>query len=221
MKKLLANETSVCLRQLIFADFNIGCSHFDLLHQCCDVCAQTCQCGNSDCGKIPVISCDQDDDDNEMPTIIRSVTSEDKATLNGLLMSYKMQLIETELNTMTSTVGIPNVFIEFGGMQISQVLNACHKLFTIDDVIENVEIWRKNHALGILEAIKHVFNDIDIYLDLSAVEDEGLDIDMDWEEVRDDSSFLNTVNSQSMEWSQTDTSADTTLVENRSDFLKI
>ena len=104
-------------------------------------------------------------------------------------------------------------------MQISQVINTCHKLFTIDDVIENVEIWRKHHALGILEAIKHVFNDIDIYLDLSAVEDEGLDIDMDWEEVRDDSSFLNMVNSQSMEWSQTDTSADTTLVENRSDFF--
>ena len=83
---------------------------------------------------------------------------------------------------MTSSVGIPNVFLEFGGMQISQVLNTCHKLFTIDDVIENVEIWRKNHALGILEAIKHVFNDIDKYLDLSAVEDEGLDIDMDWEE---------------------------------------
>ena len=121
---------------------------------------------------------------------------------------------------MTSTVGIPNVFIEFGGMQISQALNTCHKLFTIDDVIENVEIWRKNHALGILEAIKHVFNDIDICLDLSAVEDEGLDIDMDWEEVRDDSSFLNMVNSQSMEWSETDTSADTTLVENRSDFFE-
>jgi hypothetical protein len=154
MKKLLANETSECLRQLIFADFNIGSSHFDLPHQCCDVCAQTCQCGNSDCGKIPVISCDQDDDDdNDIPTIIRSVTSEDKATLKSLLMSYKMQLIEMEVNTMTSSVGIPNVFLEFGGMQISQVLNTCHKLFTIDDVIENVEIWRKNHALGILEVI--------------------------------------------------------------------
>ena len=221
MKKLLANETSECLRQLIFADFNIGSSHFDLPHQCCDVCAQTCQCGNSDCGKIPVISCDQDDDDdNDIPTIIRSVTSEDKATLKSLLMSYKMQLIEMEVNTMTSSVGIPNVFLEFGGMQISQVLNTCHKLFTIDDVIENVEIWKKNHALGILEAIKHVFNDIDIDLDLSAVEDEGLDIDMDWEEVRDDSSFLNMDNSQSMEWNQTDTSADTTLVENRSDFFE-
>ena len=83
-----------------------------------------------------------------------------------------------------------------------------------------MEIWRKNHALGILEAIRHVFNDIDIYLDLSAAEDEGLDIDTDWEEVRDDSSFLNMFNSQSMEWSQTDTSADTTLVENRSDFFE-
>jgi hypothetical protein len=135
-------------------------------------------------------------------------------------MSYRMQLIEMEVNSMSSSVGIPNVFLEFGGMQISQVLNTCHKLFTIEDVIENVEIWRKNHALGILEAIKHVFNDIDKYLDLSAVEDEGLDIDMDWEEVRDDSSFLNMVNSQSMEWSQTDTSADTTLVENCSDFFE-
>ncbi|CAB3988004.1 Werner syndrome ATP-dependent helicase-like [Paramuricea clavata] len=220
MKKLLANETSECLRQLIFADFNIGSCHFDLPHQCCDVCAQTCQCGNSDCGKIPVISCDQDDDDNNIPTIIRSVTTEDKGTLKSLLMSYRMQLIEMEVNTMTSSVGIPNVFLEFGGMQISQVLNTCHKLFTIDDVIENVEIWRKNHAPGILEAIKHVFNDIDIDLDLSPVEDEGLDIDMDWEEVRDDSSFLNMFNSQSMEWSQTDTTADTTLVENRSDFFE-
>ena len=31
MTKFLAYETSVCLRQLIFSDFNIGCSHFDFI----------------------------------------------------------------------------------------------------------------------------------------------------------------------------------------------
>lgn len=220
MKKLLTNETLVCLRQLIFADFNISHSHFNILHRCCDVCAQKCQCGSSDCRNVPLVSCDEEYEDNDMPTIIRSVTSEEKAKLKGLLMSYKMQLVEMELKAMTSSVGIPNIFLEFGGMQISQVLNTCHKLFTIDDVIENVEIWRKSHALGILETIKHVFNDIEIDLDLSAIEDKGLDIDMDWEEIRDDSSFMDMVGSESMEWNATDTSADTTLLEDRSDFFE-
>ena len=63
---------------------------------------------------------------------------------------------------MTSIVGFPNVFLEFGGLQIEQVLRNCHKLFTVEDVIPNVEIWRTHHAVGVLSAIAQIISDANV-----------------------------------------------------------
>ena len=58
---------------------------------------------------------------------------------------------------MTSTVGVPNVFLEFDWLQIIQILQTCHKLFTVDDVLQNVEIWRKHHAVAVFYFICILF----------------------------------------------------------------
>ena len=72
-------------------------------------------------------------------------------------------------------------------------------------MVANVEIWRKSHAVGILTVIEHVLNDIKVDLGMSTFDEEELNIEMDWEEVRDDSSFQSMVDTQDLGWSNTNT----------------
>ena len=50
----------------------------------------------------------------------------------------------------------------FSTMLIKAVLKKCKFLFTLDDVIELVPVYKKDHAVEILCMIKDVFDDIDI-----------------------------------------------------------
>jgi hypothetical protein len=96
------------------------------------------------------------------------------------------------ISGMTSTVGVQNVFLEFDWLQIIQILQTCHTLFTVDDVLQNVEIWRKHHAVAVLDAVAQIFGDITVEHDnddMSMFNEDRIDIEMDWEELRDDSSF--------------------------------
>ena len=125
MKKFITKENSVCLRQTILSDFDITFDEFDILHECCDICAEKCKCGSNECSKVPKISSDEEGlDDTSLceSAFTRSVSSEQKSELKALLMSYKKGLIDSEIHNMTSTVGVPNVFLEFGGFQIKQIL---------------------------------------------------------------------------------------------------
>ena len=92
---------------------------------------------------------------------------------------------------MASTVGVPNVFFEFGWLQIIQIMQTCHKLFTVEDVLKNVEIWKKTHAVALLDAVAQVFGDITIEHEMSMLGGDQIDIEMDWEEIRNYSSFYN------------------------------
>ncbi|CAB3979996.1 Hypothetical predicted protein [Paramuricea clavata] len=137
MKRFIMNENPICLRQTIFSDFGVKCAQFHILHECCDFCAEICVCVGAMNAEEEVVSdtsCDS--------AFTRSVTSEQKSKLKALMMSYKKELIESEIHNMNATVGVPNVFLEFGGFQIKQVLQSCHKTFTLEDVVTNVEIWR-------------------------------------------------------------------------------
>jgi hypothetical protein len=103
------------------------------------------------------------------------------------------------ISGMTSTVGEPNVFLEFDWLQIIQILQTCHTLFTVDDVLQNVEIWRKHHAVAVLDAVAQIFGDITVEHDnddMSMFNEDHIDIEMDWEELRDDSSFMSFLRQQ-------------------------
>ena len=55
-------------------------------------------------------------------------------------------------------------------------------MFDLQDVFNYVEVWRKEHAIAILNIISQCFGDIE-----KVALFDDLDVDMDWEEVRDDS----------------------------------
>ena len=51
------------------------------------------------------------------------------------------------------TPDMPIFFYQFGSFQINQVLHAAKHLFTIDDMIHNVEIWKYGHAVKVYKVI--------------------------------------------------------------------
>ena len=222
MKKFITNDKPICLRQTIFAGFDLKCDEFNILHECCDVCAEKCKCGSDECLKVPKVSCDEEEDfvASDEPKLTRAVSSEQKSKLKALLMSYKKELIDSEIQNMASTVGVPNVFLEFGGFQIKQVLQTCHRLFTLDDVVTNVEIWRKKHAVGVLSIISQIFDDIEVDIVHLTDSDDEINFEMEWEEVRDDSSFLSLVDSQDFEFCETETSMESYAPMNNSGFFE-
>ena len=67
--------------------------------------------------------------------------------------------------TQEKTVSLSGVQTEFYSFHISQVLNNCQHLFTLDDIYHYVEIWRKVYALNILCILSKVFCDIVVNTD--------------------------------------------------------
>ena len=69
-----------------------------------------------------------------------------------------------------------------------QVIENRTKFFSVPDIMNCVEIWRKEYAHDILKIFSQIFGDIDelpVELDDSSLDDT---LDTDWLENRDDSS---------------------------------
>ena len=104
---------------------------------------------------------------------------------------------EVETPTMVSC---PNILLEFNSFHIEQVLGNCKQLFTVQDILNNVEIWRHNYAIIVLEIIREIFGDMTEEL-LSNKDDLRLDdsILSDWEHIRDDSKLNSLFDPQDLE----------------------
>ena len=73
-------------------------------------------------------------------------------------INYKEEYKGTVSGTL-KPVSCPSLLLEFGDFQIQQVLKSRNCLFTLDDIIDNVEI---RHANNVLVALSETFKDIDI-----------------------------------------------------------
>ena len=67
--------------------------------------------------------------------------------------------------TQKKTVSLLGVQTEFYSFHISQVLNNCQHLLTLDNIYHYDEIWRKVYALNILCILSKVFCDIVVNTD--------------------------------------------------------
>ena len=115
---------------------------------------------------------------------IRNVSPEQKHELYILLQEYKKEIAHT------TSIALSSLHSEFYSYQINQVLTNCQYLFTLEDVYNYVEIWRKVHALSILSMLNKVFCDIleDVCSFNSPNLDESLDsLPDEWISIRDDS----------------------------------
>ena len=86
-----------------------------------------------------------------LPTKSGSVNNEERTIL-------KDALSELQGGLACHTFGY---WYEFSKEQVSDVVAACHKLFTLNDIISSVPVYSKDHAVRILEVLSEIFNDID------------------------------------------------------------
>jgi hypothetical protein len=97
-------------------------------------------------------------------------------------------------------VTCPNHILEFNNFHINEVIKSCYKLFTIEDIISNVEIWRHQYAIGILQQINDVFGDI---MEVPTIHDDesmhDYSIISDWDQIRDDSTLVAMIDTQDLE----------------------
>ncbi len=113
-----------------------------------------------------------------------------------------MKAVVGDENNTAITVSYPNVLLEFGKEQIDQILTCAETIFTVDDIIKKVDIWKRKHAYDVLEVFGKLFADIDIPVqnidEEESDEDSHDNLSKDMSEIIPDPSFLELLNQS--EW---------------------
>ena len=168
-------------------------------HQCCDICAKSCRCGQESCSE-PGISLESDAD--ETCTVssesVRSVKEMNKIKLRSELFKFMKDLL---IRNTSGAIASVNIMHEFTSFHIQQVLDNCDKIKTLSDVEDLVEVWRKEHSRGILAAIHRIFGDVDEdEIKTPECEDEEMDEHaQEWANIRDDSELCNLLNDSDLQ----------------------
>ena len=89
---------------------------------------------------------------------IRDVTAEQKQLTQKLIVTRKelnIPLFETFIgySGKIHTSEMPLFLNQFSTFQIDQILSGVHFLFSIDDIVSHVEIWKRDHAIQVYKAL--------------------------------------------------------------------
>eukprot|EP00795_Rhopilema_esculentum_P010124 gene10124-18787_t len=156
---------------------------------CCDVCLLKCSCTNPCSAQILHFS---KKEVVPVPTRVRLVTQQQKDDLLMRLLSLK-DVFKQEFTTYQEK-STPKVMMEFTDFHINQIMQCCHHLFNLDDVLSKIEIWRMKHASLIFQLLNETFGDMEVPDDLNPdatlfdhLEDE---IEDHWLDIRDESDIM-------------------------------
>ena len=191
-------KSEECHRKTLMCQFD-NCKHVncpDPKHLCCDNCAKNCYCNSHECRKLTMFpGCANQTGQNPPSTDrTRIISVQQKKALFSKLSSYHRYLVREviskspggQLPTLTNL----QFMLGFSNQQIYQVLENLSKIFTLEDVISNVEIWHKQYALKIMESISSIFGDCATETTMSEnIEDEEEESDTwlgDWDRLMDD-----------------------------------
>lgn len=186
-------KTDQCRRNTLFAPFGERPKDVIPNHNCCDNCALRCSCGADDCQDAFIVEMSAEIELSGPFNIkTRPVSSQNKDYLKNALKIFRKEKISEHMNKLEQLVSCPNVL---GDFFIAQVLENCHKIFDVNDVFRYVEVWRKEHAIAILNIISQCFGDVELVAELDIDLMEDVEVDMDWEDLRDDSSLMDMAHS--------------------------
>ena len=138
-------------RKFLLKEFNDTSAHTTVVdHLCCDN-SKNCGCGSANCNLLKYPS--KKDDKQPIISRERDVSDSQKQQLEEKLNRYHkslvVQLVQKHANDIIkSQISLP-MLIGFSELQISQVLEHCGHLFTLQDVYSFIEIWDIKHAVNI------------------------------------------------------------------------
>ena len=198
--KLYIKGTSCRRRELLrhFDYISVVGSDSPTGHLCCDFCIENCSCSDGHCNvqlKIPVG--DKNINTSEIPKKVREVTDAQKTLLIEKL-TIMAKTIATKSSSPTPVISA-NALMQFESEQVSQVVDNCSLLFSHEDVMKHVDIWRQSHAKMIVNIISSVFNDVQFMDSDDDDDDDNGDGNVDsyhneWYDVLNDDSFLSLIN---------------------------
>lgn len=184
-------KSEECHRKVLMCQFD-NCNQMkcpEPKHLCCDNCAKKCDCENKDCGELTKYpGCvDQHKEKVTVTGPTRLVSEQQRKALSAKLLSYHRSLVR-ELISKSPHGQLPTLtnlqfMLGFSDQQISQVVDSCHKIFFLEDVMSNVEIWHIQHAVKIIDTISSIFGDCAIHKTTMA---QGADDDEEEDDIESD-----------------------------------
>lgn len=195
MKEYVKSEND-CRRKMLMKHFDTALpSNVPSGHNCCDVCTESCKCLGDSCDQDLHLPCDNESLLNETSRNPRQVSDGQRENLICKLKRYQKKLV-MKYSSLTQNKTIilpPTIFLEFGKMQIRQVIEHAEMLFTLDDILSNIDIWKRRHGVAILQILGEVFNDVELPMECGEEEEDVDDIEGEvdeWDEILNDPSFL-------------------------------
>ena len=125
-------------------------------HECCIYCHKECLCSSGSACGIPLPECDTLIENQLFPQQERVITSEQKCLLQELLQDYKLQLS----SGLLSFLG-PECTTQFSDTLVKRVVKHTKFIFNKRYILDNLPVFKNEHAMDILCMIYDVFEDVD------------------------------------------------------------
>ena len=192
-------QSSTCRRKFLLKYFGTSHSRFPSGHICCDICAESCTCQGVHCNMdlhLPILLEEEEEDSR---AICNEKLLELKEKLNALKKTlFKDSIAIKERNA--SIIGCPTTLLEFGTVQIQQVVDNAEHIFSVSDVLKHVDIWQRKHAVSVLKIFESTFNDVESPMSDSDSDDDAYfdGSNHEWIEMVNDQSFMDLIDQS--EW---------------------
>ena len=169
-------KTDDCMRVAAYSIYDQDVVPLHPAHSCCGFCAASCCCDEVK-GKCEKVSgpyhfnlVPNSIENPRMANLYRSVSEEDKCILHDALKEQQINM-----SSYNAIVALGSVSSHgFSEQVISDVVENCNKIFSVEDVITYSPIFSRNQAMEVLSIFSEVFNDID---ELHLISDLSLEDD--------------------------------------------
>ena len=148
-----------CKRVAAYNSLDKDITPFLPSHECCSHCALSCECGADICTiqlqpyestPVSLLS-----NEVQVPLSLRIVSETDKKAL-----AESLEELKTEFSSNRGISAFGNTACHgFSSQLVSDVVNNCHKIFNVTDILTYVPVFSKDHAVRILEVLSEFFDD--------------------------------------------------------------
>lgn len=155
VRQLLKVRNS-CVRKYLYTHFEEEPTNVNPGHLCCTYCHTVCTCSSGTC-TVPTPNYEQLEN-KQVSLRSRKVNDEDKSLIADLLDEYRVKLISSSPNLVTSFAACTG----FSQELVDAVLHHSEHIFDLAYIMNNLPVFRLEHAKEILIIIADVFGDFDL-----------------------------------------------------------
>ena len=149
-------QLSTCRRKFLLKYFGTSHTQFPSGQICSDICAESCTCQGGHCNMdfhLPILV--------EEEEHCREICNEKSLELKEKFHALKKALIRDSIAIKEHNALIivcPTKLLEFGAVQIQQVIDNAEHILSISDVLKHVDILQRKHAVSVLKIFESTFN---------------------------------------------------------------